>query len=490
MPASQRLTLRCLRSSTSERDQVHAQNTTRSTYSSSFALRVHSCLALPQGKGGGKGAPKGPGMALTSPDFQDGGIIPDKFTQADPDAGFAEARMDQRARRTRESFVLIMHDPDNALNKRHRRRAALDACSTFPEPLAASAGGLPATRQLPDGTDPGQETSATSATWVPATRAINPYHHYTLELYALDAKLTLGPDATRADVMKAMDRPHCRARPYWWAVSSDRSKLGCLRAAGLSTLHMDLVDVYSLDPRADPAQHAVRNRSRHARHLLRVDRTASPSEPSSVTASPTRISGQARDVDGGQIHRDRADDRRELSLRDHLAAIRQPVRNSIGIARGEHRDAHGACGAVDAAVADQRSGFQVFHRQHGGFPGERGLAHPDGAWGRRHAPAKRIRRWRGRAAPGSPGRLAAIGDRDGAGSVNVARRRGPRRAGPQAHLRNAGSAPRFAGSRSLPDDAKCVIRPSDARGAAATARAISSGCARVPRRPMPLSIFR
>jgi hypothetical protein len=26
-----------------------------------------------------------------------------------------------------------------------------------------------------------------------------------LELYALNAKLTLGPDATRADVMKAMD---------------------------------------------------------------------------------------------------------------------------------------------------------------------------------------------------------------------------------------------------------------------------------------------
>ena len=41
-------------------------------------------LALPQGKGGGKAAPKGPGMALTSPDFEDGGIIPDKFTQAVP----------------------------------------------------------------------------------------------------------------------------------------------------------------------------------------------------------------------------------------------------------------------------------------------------------------------------------------------------------------------------------------------------------------------
>jgi phosphatidylethanolamine-binding protein (PEBP) family uncharacterized protein len=31
-----------------------------------------------------------------------------------------------------------------------------------------------------------------------------PYHHYTFELFALDTKLDLGPDATRADVLAAM----------------------------------------------------------------------------------------------------------------------------------------------------------------------------------------------------------------------------------------------------------------------------------------------
>jgi Raf kinase inhibitor-like YbhB/YbcL family protein len=30
-------------------------------------------------------------------------------------------------------------------------------------------------------------------------------HHYTFELYVLDNTLDLGPDASRADVMKAMD---------------------------------------------------------------------------------------------------------------------------------------------------------------------------------------------------------------------------------------------------------------------------------------------
>jgi phosphatidylethanolamine-binding protein (PEBP) family uncharacterized protein len=39
----------------------------------------------------------------------------------------------------------------------------------------------------------------------PGAGAAGPYHHYTFQLYALDTKLTLGPDAARADVLKAMD---------------------------------------------------------------------------------------------------------------------------------------------------------------------------------------------------------------------------------------------------------------------------------------------
>jgi len=34
---------------------------------------------------------------------------------------------------------------------------------------------------------------------------VGPYHHYTFELFALDIKLNLGPDATRADVFNAMN---------------------------------------------------------------------------------------------------------------------------------------------------------------------------------------------------------------------------------------------------------------------------------------------
>ena len=160
-------------------------------------------LALPQGKGGGgKGAPKGPGMALSSPDFQDGGIIPDKFTQADPMPVSPRLEWTNVPENT-QSFVLIMHDPDNALN------GGTDdvlhwIMFNIPGTARSLAGGLPSDTQLPDGTI--QAKGIRNVGYMgPGNAAINPYHHYTLELYALNAKLTLGPDASRADIMKAMD---------------------------------------------------------------------------------------------------------------------------------------------------------------------------------------------------------------------------------------------------------------------------------------------
>jgi phosphatidylethanolamine-binding protein (PEBP) family uncharacterized protein len=38
-----------------------------------------------------------------------------------------------------------------------------------------------------------------------AAPAVGPHHQYPWELYALDTRLELTPDATRADVMKAID---------------------------------------------------------------------------------------------------------------------------------------------------------------------------------------------------------------------------------------------------------------------------------------------
>ena len=102
-----------------------------------------------------------------------------------------------------ESFVLIMHDPDNALNK-----GTDDVLHWMMFNIPGTARGLagrPADRcDAARWHDPGQEYSQCVGYMGPGNAAINPYHHYTLELYALDSKLSLGPDATRAQVMEAM----------------------------------------------------------------------------------------------------------------------------------------------------------------------------------------------------------------------------------------------------------------------------------------------
>ena len=167
-----------------------------------LALAVGGALSQDKGgKGGGKAAPV-PGMALSSPDFEDGGIVPDKFTQVVPNPPSPRLEW-TNVPMTAASFVLIMHDPDNALNK-----GTDDVLHwimfNIPGTARALAGGLPTDAQLPDGSI--QAKGIRSVGYMgPGNGAINPYHHYTWELYALDAKLTLGPDATRADVMKAME---------------------------------------------------------------------------------------------------------------------------------------------------------------------------------------------------------------------------------------------------------------------------------------------
>ena len=58
---------------------------------------------------------------------------------------------------------------------------------------------------LPDGGVQGKNLRGTNAYMGPGAPATAPEHHYTFELFALDTKLDLGPDASRADVMKAIE---------------------------------------------------------------------------------------------------------------------------------------------------------------------------------------------------------------------------------------------------------------------------------------------
>jgi Raf kinase inhibitor-like YbhB/YbcL family protein len=140
-------------------------------------------------------------MTLTSSSFADGGVIPDKYTQASatpvsPELSWMNAPTDTA------SFTLILHDPD-AAPQRKSEDVLHWMMFNIPGSTHALTEGIEANAQMPDGAVQAKNLSGKVGFMGPGAR--NVYHHYTFELYALDTKLSLGPDATRADVLKAMD---------------------------------------------------------------------------------------------------------------------------------------------------------------------------------------------------------------------------------------------------------------------------------------------
>src|SRR5437667_6010010 len=71
-----------------------------------------------QGRGaGGRGGPATPPLIMTSSAWEDGGVIPDKYTQAaGATAPSPELKWSQVPPGT-QSFVLLMHDPEPVLAK-------------------------------------------------------------------------------------------------------------------------------------------------------------------------------------------------------------------------------------------------------------------------------------------------------------------------------------------------------------------------------------
>jgi Raf kinase inhibitor-like YbhB/YbcL family protein len=147
--------------------------------------------------------PPTPGLSLSAPAFDDGSVIPGKFTQSVASPISPELKWANVPANT-VSFTLTVRDPDGAPEK---KVADVLHWMVFNIPGTARGlpEGLPSTPQLPDGTIQGKNTRGAVGYRGPGAGAAGPYHHYTFELYALDTKLDLGPDATRADVLKAMD---------------------------------------------------------------------------------------------------------------------------------------------------------------------------------------------------------------------------------------------------------------------------------------------
>lgn len=151
-----------------------------------------------------KGPPK-QGFTLTSPAFPDGAEIPIKYTQAaSPNPPVSVPLSWSNAPAGTVSFVMMFRDPDVAYQKKADDILHYMVLN-IPGSATSLAEGVPPEASLPDGSVQPKNFRGVPGYLGPGAPAPGPHHHYTWELYALDTKLALGADATRADVLNAMN---------------------------------------------------------------------------------------------------------------------------------------------------------------------------------------------------------------------------------------------------------------------------------------------
>src|SRR5262249_24209674 len=139
-----------------------------------------------QGRGGGGArGPQAPPLVMTTTAFEDGGIIPDKYTQkAGAMSPSPELKWSQVPMGT-QSFVLLIHNPEPVL----QRRSKLDITHWLAWNIPATSTGLPEGYAQGEQSDGTRQVSLRGNGYMGPGAQGNVYHHYTFELYALDMKL-------------------------------------------------------------------------------------------------------------------------------------------------------------------------------------------------------------------------------------------------------------------------------------------------------------
>lgn len=148
-------------------------------------------------------------MTLTVLGFADGGQFPVEFSQAAPGVAPGEGTSPpmqwSNAPDGTQSFVLNMHDMDVFCDKSTDDQVHWVVWN-IPALSLGLPEGVPKGSQLPDGS---YQISLTGPMYRgPGAPADGPFHHYMLELYALDAMLNVKPSSdafeTRANVIAAV----------------------------------------------------------------------------------------------------------------------------------------------------------------------------------------------------------------------------------------------------------------------------------------------
>ena len=173
------------------------------------ALLASAAIVGAQDKGKGKGGGKGgfqlpPMIHITIADFPDGGRIPNKYTCAGSQTAPSPAISWTGAPANTESYVVILHDPDPVLGG-----------SAVNDVLHWAIFDIPGdSKGLPEGVKPGDQADgakqinniANNPGYLgPCPPAGHGDHHYTFEIYALNAKLGLPSSTSRADLLNAMN---------------------------------------------------------------------------------------------------------------------------------------------------------------------------------------------------------------------------------------------------------------------------------------------
>lgn len=153
-------------------------------------------------RGGGIQLP--PMIHIQISDFADGGQIPAKYTCAAGQNSPSPAISWAGAPANTQSYVLILHDPDPVLGG----SATNDVLHWAIIDIPGDAKGLP--EGVKNGDQPDGARNVNNITGMPGYLGPCPPaghgdHHYTFELFALNAKLGLPASTSRADLMNAMN---------------------------------------------------------------------------------------------------------------------------------------------------------------------------------------------------------------------------------------------------------------------------------------------
>jgi Raf kinase inhibitor-like YbhB/YbcL family protein len=184
----------------------------RATFLATTALTAAMSLALlaqgPPAGGGGQGraggagrGPQTPPLIMTSTAWEDGGVIPDKYTQAAGPTAPSPALSWSQVPPGTQSFAIIMNDPEPMIPAKSSKGDVTHwLIWNIPGTSTGLAEGV-AQGDLPDGS---KQQSLRGQGYMGPGAPPGPYHHYTFTLYALDTKVDITPAQNAFDTRQAL----------------------------------------------------------------------------------------------------------------------------------------------------------------------------------------------------------------------------------------------------------------------------------------------